>query len=286
VSTQPFRPLFRNFFKRLFENEIVPDSVDLSDSLSWLVPMFVAPAMLIALRLVPKYAVLEYVSPDLFEAASWPDKLFFIGYSMTAVGFLTVLVWGALYPDRRDVMVLGTLPLRGRTVIGAKVVVLITFIIGFAIAVNVLPAGAFAFASASAYGTLLTTTRYVLAHMVATVAAGTFVFLALTALQTMLVLVLPSRSRRTCSVLIQLAFVIALLEWCFFSPALLERLGGGEAWLARTNMIAWMPPLWFLGLYEVLLGTARSAFGALAAKALFAMAATLVLAIAAYAASC
>jgi hypothetical protein len=112
-----FYLLFHNFFKRLFESELLPEGVDTSDALSSIIALFAAPAAVVTLWLFPKYALVVDLAPHELEALSRGDKLFFIGYSMAAVGFLTVLVWDSLFRDRRDAIVLGTIPLRPRVVL-------------------------------------------------------------------------------------------------------------------------------------------------------------------------
>ena len=56
---------------------------------------------------------------------------------MITTGLLTVFIWDTLVFDKRDAMVLGPLPLRGPTIVGAKLAALATFLVGAALAVNV-----------------------------------------------------------------------------------------------------------------------------------------------------
>ena len=42
------------------------------------------------------------------------DRLIFIILSMTAMGFVALVLWQNVFPDRRDARLLGVLPLRGR----------------------------------------------------------------------------------------------------------------------------------------------------------------------------
>ena len=113
-----FRLLFRAFVRQLFENDLVPDTVDLRQSVLSLAAIFIVPPALIAVTLLVQFG--PWMTPEEVAVASLPHKLFFVGYSMAAVGLLTMLVWDAVFPDRRDMMVLGTLPVRGRTLVAAK----------------------------------------------------------------------------------------------------------------------------------------------------------------------
>ena len=273
----PFHTLLRTFFRRLFENDLLSEEADVGDALAWIVPLFAAPTMFVALRLLPKYAVLEHIALEQFAVnPTWSDKLFFIGYSMTAVGFITVLVWEAAFPDRRDAAILGALPIGGGSVLAAKLTALCGLILGFATVINVGPAVLFSFAVGGYSGTSLTFLRYLFAHVTTTIAAGLFVFFVLMATQTTLIFLLPRRALRLAMVLAQLIFVVALVLWFALSPYVLE----------RVDMSAtWMPPLWFLGLYETLLGAEDTALRALAVTTGIATLGALALAIAGYAAS-
>lgn len=298
-----FTLLLRNFIRRLFESDLVPESINLRHSAIWLAAILAMPPSLMTLGLTWKYSLIAQVFPERYDVATWPDKLFFLGYSMAAVGFLTVLVWDSLFPDRRDAVVLGAIPIRGGTVLAAKLTALVVFVVGFATAINIPTAAMFGF-SVGGYQTWGVFFRYFPAHLLASVAAGTFVFLCLIAAQTTLVVLLPRRVLRAISVVAQLVFVVFLIEWFFYSPGLLTRLAAvneplltGEPIAGVTNLTgffagavsgglgAWLPPMWFLGLYEVVLGKDPGAFQPLATTAILAMAAALGVAALAYTAS-
>ena len=88
-------------------------------------------------------------TPWLLERFSWPHKLFFITYSILVIGAASVLVWDSLTLDRRDAMVLGALPLRGRTIISAKFAALLLFLLAIACSVNGCAAIAYSFVSSN-----------------------------------------------------------------------------------------------------------------------------------------
>ena len=108
-----FRLLVRCFLQRLFESDLLPEEVDIRRSVIWLAALFAAPAGIQAARLLGEYGILIFVVEHFanriaeLERATWGDELLFVLYSMTAVGFLTVLVWESVFPDRRDAVVLG-----------------------------------------------------------------------------------------------------------------------------------------------------------------------------------
>ena len=83
--------------------------------------------------------------PQLIETHLAQLAVLFVSYSMITTGLLTVFIWDTLVFDKRDAMVLGPLPLRGSTIVGAKLAALATFLVGTALAVNVTSGLPFAF---------------------------------------------------------------------------------------------------------------------------------------------
>ena len=68
------------------------------------------------------------------------DYYFFVLYSMVVMGFVMVLEWDSLFPDRRDYLCLTPLPLGGRTIFFAKLAALIAFLALFVLDANLLGA--------------------------------------------------------------------------------------------------------------------------------------------------
>ena len=291
-----FRVLFRTFLQGLFENDLVPETVDLRQSALWLAAVFMIPPAVFALFLSLSYG--SWMTDEELALRAVPQKLYFIGYSMAAVGFVTVLVWDKLFPDRRDAMVLGSLPIRTRTVVFARLAALVAVVAGFTVVVN-LPGTVLFSLVAGSYLPFEAFLRYPVAHFIATVSAGLLVFLALAAFQASIALVLPERFLRRVSMLAQLLFVVVLIEWLVFAPGLLVRLAAidpgatSEALavadspyrfvgLTSSRAGIWLPPVWFLGLYEVVWGFDPEAFRRLAGAGLLALVAAFSIAALAY----
>ena len=219
-----FTLLVRSFLRRLSENDLLPKGVDIRESVIWLAALFAAPTAILSLVLLNKYVTLSAIVrrfPERLaeiERATWGDELFFLLYSMTAVGFITVLVWDSVFPDTRDTLVLGSLPVRDRTVVSAKLTALVLFVGVFAFAINLPTALGFTLSAGGlqAFGA----PAYLFAHMVVTPLAGLWVFVCLIAMQTTLAALVPRRLLRTISVAGQLLFVVALIEMLVYAPAL------------------------------------------------------------------
>src|SRR5579864_1831834 len=105
-----FQVLIRHFFGRFFDNELVSRQGEAAASVTKLIGALAAPGM-ICFWLMPKYTVLALQPARIAEPASLPDKLFFLTFSMAVMGFVTVLEWDALFPDRRDFTILMPLPI-------------------------------------------------------------------------------------------------------------------------------------------------------------------------------
>lgn len=167
-----FRLLFRTFLGGLFENDLVPETVDLRQSALWLAAVFMIPPAIFALFVSLSYG--SWMTDEELALRAVPQKLYFIGYSMAAVGFVTVLVWDKLFPDRRDAIVAGSLPIRTRTLVFARLSALVAVVVGFAIVVNLPGTVIFSFVAGN-YLPLEAFLRYPVAHFMATVSAGLLV---------------------------------------------------------------------------------------------------------------
>lgn len=63
----------------------------------------------------------DRLPPLVHVIGAWTMEHFLIATTMLAVGLFAVLSWESTFPDRRDVLVLGALPVRARTLFLAKV---------------------------------------------------------------------------------------------------------------------------------------------------------------------
>ena len=145
MAVSPFRLLVRAFFDRFFDSELVSSAIELRQALIFLLAFLAVPGILLSVGLINQYIYVSHRLPWMLERFSWPHKLFFITYSMLVVGVAAVVVWESLTVDRRDAMILGPLPLGGRTIVSAKLAALLIFLLILAVGVNAASACAFAF---------------------------------------------------------------------------------------------------------------------------------------------
>ncbi len=244
-----YKVLIRHFFGRFFDNELVSPQGEMHASISKVIALLSTPG-LICFWLLPKYTALSTQPPAIAEAASLPDKLFFLTFSMVVMGFVTVLEWDALFPDRRDFSILIPLPIRLPEIFGAKIVSLCAFVLLFFVASNAISTFFYPFISMQRGDSFFGVLASMATHATALLAATFFVFFCFVALQGLLMNLLSFRIFRRVSTYIQLLSVFALLLM------LLMFLDTSSLLYSANNrrLLYFFPPMWFLGLYERMLG--------------------------------
>ncbi len=246
----------RNFFARFFENDLLSPQADFHATISQALGLLATPGLFVPLLLLPML-----MDPDV--ARSWEIKLIFVFFSMLVMGALSILEWDALMLDHRDQIILMPLPVRPRTIFAAKFAALAVFLIIFSVDVN---AGSMLLlppleAQGRTAG-LLNLARYGVAHGAGTIGASAFTFLSFVALQGILINTCKPKWFRRISTVIQVISVLGMVAALFFFPSILEEM---PRWKTEGAVIArYFPPMWFVGISEVLQGTADLGFRSLA----------------------
>jgi hypothetical protein len=267
-----FGILTRHFFGRLFRNDIV----DFEDEMkARLVAVLSVLAVIIGWS--SQMLLFNYnFTPDV--NISWQEKNYLFILIMILFGIVTLLEWEMLFPDRQDFVNLTPLPVRLRTVFGAKLASFIVFIGLFSAAMNSISSVVFSFYLAQwRSNSLIFVLRHIVAHLLSSFAACFCMFFACVFINFLLMAVLPSAFYRRISLLVRLlliAFFVFLLLSFLAAP---ESLGGAIRSLARLKdhgspLFFRIPSLWFVGLYEVILGTKDPSFIILAKTAGLALA--------------
>jgi hypothetical protein len=261
---QTERVLARTFFGRFFESDVMP-AVPQVQLVIWSLAALAAPGFTMALRLGPAYTrALNLSRASLFDAVL-RDQVIYVTYSMMALGFIAMLIWEGVFPDRRDARLLGVLPLSIRTHVTGRLAGLGAFAALFTVGIN-LP-------SAVAYGLVLFVyeaaagpVRNAAAHLIATAMAGLFAFFLLILAQGVLLNVFGRTIARRLALVLQSVFVVALVQALNFAPVI-RSLVSAAFRNDEPSMAVLLPPAWFLALYDVLAGTRRSLHGTLAVAA-------------------
>jgi hypothetical protein len=284
------RALTRTFLRRFFDNEITGGTQDLTVSFFWLIGFLAAPLTLMPVGAMMRYRLIVLThGADALRILSRTDKVVTIILGMMAAAMISAIVWSSLMLERRDGLILGALPVRGRTVVVSKLAALAIYIFGISVAIHAVSSVLYGIALADHAPTWRLIFMGPIAHFAATVSSCVFVFLSVTAVQGLaLALTGPAGFRRISSVL-QVVLVASIVVG-------FTEVGRVVQGVAQLNQLSqpsppahWlllMPPVWFLGLYEWLLGGADPVYGSLAVTAVLAFlgvaAVTVVTYIAAY----
>jgi hypothetical protein len=109
---------------------------------------------------------------------------------------------------------------------------------------------------------LVNLVRFGVAHAAGTIGASALTFLSFIALQGILINICTLRWFRRISTVIQVTSILGMLAVLFFFPAIVDEM---PRWKSEGAAIArYFPPMWFVGVCEVLQGTADPAFRSMA----------------------
>jgi hypothetical protein len=283
------RTLARTFLRRFFDNEITGGSRDLTTSFFWLVGFFAGPLAFVSVGAMLRYRVIVLLhGPEALRLLSRPDKTMFIVLGMMAAAMISALVWSSLMLERRDGLILGTLPVRGRGVVLAKLAALAIYVFGIAASMHTVSSVFYGLALADHAPTWRLALLSPFAHFIAAVAACAFVFLCVTSIQGLaLVLTGPAGFRRIATVL-QMLLVAAIIIGFTRVGYVIQ---GVAAFNQPDHLVppaSWLllaPPVWFLGLEEWILGDAGPVFTRLAMTAIAAFAGVTAITVVTYAAA-
>ena len=277
-----FRELARHFFGRFFDNDLVAVNSDESDMRATVVnilAMLAAPGMLLPFLFMTKYSNMQRMPLYVRDLASLGEKEFFICFSMTVMGLVTVIEWDMLFPDRRDYANLTPLPIRLRTTFAAKIAALLAFLTIFSSVINAFSPVMFP-AVVLQNKSVLMLPGFARCHIVSILAANTFVFFLCVAVQGILMNVLGYRLFRRVSPYVQFALVALLILMFLLSGRIVSELKPYAT--VNPASVYLFPPLWFLGFYQTQLGWTNPVFRELAASARMAAGWTTAAALATY----
>ena len=259
----PFRQLFELFQARFFENDTVSPDGGFETNIWQVLGFLAAPGFFITYLFMPEF--LAMATKHLTGANYWAlrmFRLFFPAFSFAVVGFATFFQWEKLFPERRDFLILGTFPIRLRTLFAAKFSALWLFLLLLIGAINFFP---------NVLGPLLSLAipevrqagylRLTGAQVGSAAGASLFGFFVVAGFQGLLINVTSPRIFRRISPWIQMAgmslMILALLMFPVYSMLLPSAAGTHAAWL-------WLfPPIWFTGLYDLLLTPSDPLFASL-----------------------
>ncbi|MBN2409179.1 MAG: hypothetical protein JXE07_05530, partial [Candidatus Aminicenantes bacterium] len=271
-----FSVLTRHFFHRFFQNDIVDFEDQMKEKVIGGMAFLGAFGIQIANTILLKYTFMEEEGP------SWVDKCYFLWIFMLLLGLITVVEWDVIFPDRRDYLNIMALPVRLRTFFLAKSASFFLFIGLFSAAAHAPASFSFAyFLTRFRSDSFLFLLRYMAAHVISGLAAGIFIFFLLVFLQGFLMSLLSHGLYRRISSVIRFilltTLVFLLVVSLTASVSIPQSFSNFPAMKdSQARFLYGFPPMWFVGLYEYLLGNRDAFFASQCRLAVGAVAASLL----------
>ena len=247
------RPLTRLFLQRFVENDLISPDADRVQVLSQAWATLITGGLFVSILLSLPYLSSPYPLPGRTAANMVRVQFLYAAWSSTVMALVAVSVWDALALDSRDTEILGPLPLARGVIVSAKVSALLMFAAGFAVALNVIPAMIHPVSAVSRLRpNTLQVGTLIAAHLTSTTAAAAFGFVAVLGLRELLHAILGTTLFRRISVVVRAGLVVALVTTLLLIPAMSFRVS--TLWLQGTIKTNVLPPLWFVGLHDMMSG--------------------------------
>jgi hypothetical protein len=246
--------LTRHFLRRLLDNDLISPNADRHETLTVGATMLISTGLFISVLIASKYIMNPFPTPVHMALGSMQDRFLFIAASMVAMALAALAQWDALSIDTRDAAILGVLPVLRHAIVLAKLAALAIFTAVFALIMNGGSAVLFPllFAAQLPIG-LVDIARLITAHALVTLAAGAFGAGCVVAVREGLRALLGARIFARVSTIVQAGLVVLAGTTLLVLPGVASR--AVHAMLERpATTIDVLPPLWFVGLHEVIAG--------------------------------
>jgi len=248
------RELTRLFLRRFVENDLISPEADRVQVLSQVGGAIVTGALFVTTVFSLGYIDRPYALPAATAAQVLRVLFACVTWSMTVMALLAVSVWDAVALDARDTQILGPLPVLRRTIVRAKASALIVFAAVFAAALNVVPGLIHPVFALSRLGpSIPQVVVLMVAHLVSTTAAAAFGFAAVLGLRELLSAIVPRVWFRRVSLVVQAGLVIGLVTTLLLIPAFSFELAD-EALARGGGGFRLLPPVWFVGVHDMVSG--------------------------------
>jgi hypothetical protein len=254
--------LFRAFLSQFVASENPATDAQLRHAIAGLLAFVLVPGILLLLEVFPDFQSIvvrvhaHRASPSLIDDRLEWIVLMLTVYSMVTIGLVAVSAWDSLTFDRADALVLGPLPLRGRTIVVAKLAALGSLLLGASAMVNLVNGVIFAFETSDLLGG-----RALVAHLVgfwaATGGGAVVMFASIVAIRSLLALAATPRLAAVAGAILQGAFVVALLCCVAVTPFVGPTVHRPAAALSQAAADA-LPWTWFVGLFETIRQSPRA----------------------------
>jgi hypothetical protein len=254
MARRPFSRLVRHFLDRLVRGGD-SSSPDFKLGIGPLFGLLAAPGAFQCFLMLDKYSSLlswmrRTLRSDLLLASA-PDKYMFLSIAMAVVGIVTVLKWDKILPDSQDFTNLAPLPIRPRTILMANAAAIAITALVMAVVVNSVSMVLFPmFVAEAAPDGAIDTPAFLAVHALCINLASIFAFCSVFSILGIASAILPPQTFKAWSSWLRgllIVVFIALLVSGLAAPALVRDLGR-----APDSVTRFLPPMWFLGLYQLL----------------------------------
>ena len=243
-EARQFRMLYRLSLARLVDLEIISSRGDLHGLFARVGGILLGLSLMMLILVVSPYWRTTLPVSALGVQLRNDDE-FLISLTLAAAGLFSVLAWNNVLPDRRDCLVLGTLPLRIRTIALARLAAILTCIAVIVGAINAFTGLAMPYVLATG---LWQSLRDIAAWWITVLAAGVFVFSAALAVQGAAAQIFRWNTFLRVSGILQLAGLLTVNALFFLTPAF------GLTMARNPQQAAFFPSFWFTGLLHALQG--------------------------------
>jgi hypothetical protein len=280
-SQKPFSRLVRLFVGRIFYGGEDAGDGELGLGMGLALSLLALPGGFYSIFLLEKYSTLLQWMRGQHEfdplAGALPDEYFFIVLSMVVTGVVAVWRWDSIFPDRRDYANLVSLPISIRTIFLANLAAIVFTTLVLALDVNAASAVLFPLVVSASADTFSFFAHFIGVHAFVVVLASIFSFFAVFVSVGLLMVTLPYAVFRRISLYfrgIVIACLVATLSTSFAVPSMLSQL--------PETPVRFLPPVWFLGLCQLIRGRASASLAALGWVALAASGCIIVAAVTIY----
>ena len=276
----PLFELLRHFLSNFFDTDLVSAPGQIRTALIAAFSVFLPWFPIVLSPFKKKYEYLSAIgSSDLYVRSVRADELWLITLMMSLIGLMGAIKWPSMFPGLRDYRSLAALPLRAYQVFSAKLLALLLVATAAIIPLNLIPGVLFPVVSGSRWAFTSSLAERMFVHCVACVAGSYFFFFALVALQGLLLIALRPRWFKFVAGYLQGILVPVMLALVVLSfsiqPTITDR-------VLQPDMVRWLPPVWFLGLYQSISGDPDPQMRMLAYRAVTALLVSILLTLATY----
>jgi hypothetical protein len=240
--------LVNHFFERFFDKDSISPDADEWTNIVQIIALLALPGAVISLFLIADHPLIRTEFNRMWARTG--DRYAFVAYAMTVMGFVMTFKWDSLFPDRRDYLILTSLPISLRELFAAKVAALCAFLMVFVVAINFFSSFFTPIIYVIRHNSLDVIVPSLTAHTIAVTGGSIFIALFFAAFQGVLINILSPAAFRRISPFIQMISMTVLVTVLLLTPGI----AGNMRLLVEMNspVVDYIPLFWFMGLYEVL----------------------------------